>query len=98
VTSPNKKRHRLTVIQKVDDFDKNAIRQKVHSFWLNRQIPTVLKMLMAVNEDESLPNFKHTSLYILLKSMNFVYEKKKKIVHSSKGMTLYRGGEDIWRV
>jgi len=78
VTSPNKKKHRLTITQKVDDFDRNAIRQKIHSFWLNRQIPTVLKMLTAVNEDESLPNFKRTSFHILLKSMNFVYEKKRR--------------------
>ncbi|CAI6359626.1 unnamed protein product [Macrosiphum euphorbiae] len=76
VTSPNKKKRRLTVDEKVDDFDKNAIRQKVHSFWIKREIPTLSKMFMAVNEDESLPDFKRSSFHKLLRSMNFVYQKK----------------------
>ena len=95
VTSPNKKKRRLTVDEKVDDFDKNAIRQKVHSFWLKHEISTFSKMFMSVNEDESLPNFKRSSFHKLLRSMNFVYKKKTGIMHSSKGMILYRGGEDI---
>jgi hypothetical protein len=78
VTSPNKKKCRLDVTKKVDDFDKNAIRQKVHSFWLNRNIPTLTKILTAVNEDNSLPNFKRSTFHKMLKSMNFVYQKKKK--------------------
>jgi len=76
MTSPNKKKRRLTVDEKKDDFDKNAIRQKVHSFWLKREIPTLSKMFMAVNEDECLPNFKRSSFHTLLRSMNFVYQKK----------------------
>lgn len=78
VTSPNKKKCRLDVTKKVDDFDKNAIRQKVHSFWLNRNIPTLSKILTAVNEDNSLPNFKRSTFHKMLKSMNFVYQKKKR--------------------
>lgn len=62
--------------QKIDDFDKNALRRKVHSFWLKRQIPTLNKILTAVNDDDSLPNFKRTSLYKILKSLNFKYVKK----------------------
>jgi len=38
VSSPNKKKIRKTVIDKTEDFDQNAIRQKVHNFWFNRQI------------------------------------------------------------
>ncbi|KAE9522741.1 hypothetical protein AGLY_016850 [Aphis glycines] len=55
VSSPNKKKVRPTIIDKVDDFDKNAIRQKIHSFWFNREVPTISKMLAAINEDETLP-------------------------------------------
>jgi len=33
---------------------------------------------MAVNEDESLPNFKRSSFHKLLRSMNFVYKKKQR--------------------
>lgn len=78
VSSPNKKKLRFTILDKVDDFDKNAIRRKIHSFWLNREVPTVTKMLVAINEDETLPNLKRSSFQKLLKDMQFVYFKKSR--------------------
>ncbi|CAI6358016.1 unnamed protein product [Macrosiphum euphorbiae] len=57
VTSPNKTKIRPKVTDKVDEFDQNAIRQKVHQFWHNHQIPTLNKISTAVNEDDSLPRF-----------------------------------------
>lgn len=60
VTSPNRKRNRPGVVNKIDDFDKNAIRRKVHSFWLIKDLPTIAKLLIAINEDKSLPNIKET--------------------------------------
>lgn len=60
----------------MDDFDKNTIRQKVHSFWFNHEIPTLLKILTAVNEDETLPNFKRLIFQKVLKDLKFVYVKK----------------------
>lgn len=56
------------VVDKIDDFDKKAIQRKVHSFWLSREIPTLSKILTAINEDETMPNIKETSLRIVLKS------------------------------
>jgi len=38
VTSPNKTRVKPTILQKVDEFDKNAIRQKIHDFWRKREV------------------------------------------------------------
>jgi hypothetical protein len=58
VTSPNKKRIKESLFDKIDDLDRNGLRQKVHSFWLRRELPTIDKILFAVNEDPSLPNFK----------------------------------------
>lgn len=52
VSSPNKKKIRPIIIEKVNNFDKNAIRQKIHSFWFNREVPTIAKMLTAINEDD----------------------------------------------
>lgn len=78
VSSPNKKKIRKTVIDKTEDFDKNAIIQKVHNFWFNRQIPTLNKILVAVNDDDNLPNFSKTSLRRILKHLNFEYIKKKR--------------------
>lgn len=61
VSQPNKKRVKPTIIQKVDKFDKNSIRQKIHDFWRRREVPTVKKMLIAINEDEKLPDLKRSS-------------------------------------
>jgi len=68
VTSPNRKRNRPGVLDNIDDFDKNAIRRKVHSFWLNKELPTLAKVLNSINEDNTLPNMKVTSLRKVLKS------------------------------
>eukprot|EP00102_Acyrthosiphon_pisum_P012353 XP_008181464.1 PREDICTED: uncharacterized protein LOC103308939 [Acyrthosiphon pisum] len=78
VSSPNKKKVRPTILQKVDEFDKNAIRQKIHNFWRNREVPTIPKMLIAINEDDSLPNLKRTSFQLILKDLQFEYVKKNR--------------------
>ena len=78
VTSPNKTKIRPKVTDKVDEFDQNAIRQKVHQFWHNYQIPTLNKILTAVNEDDSLPSFSKMSLYRVLKHLNFEYVRKSR--------------------
>lgn len=74
--SLNKIKIRATVTEKVDNFEKDAVRQKVYYFWFWRQIPTLNKILVSVNEDPDLPNFSRISLYRLLKSMNFNYNKR----------------------
>jgi len=78
VSSPNKTKIRPTVTEKVDDFDQNAIRQKVHEFWHRREIPTLKKILTTVNEDSTLPDFSETTLRRLLKHLNFEYVRKSR--------------------
>jgi len=78
VSSPNKTKIRPTVTEKVDDFDQDAIRKKVHEFWHRREIPTLKKILTAVNKDTTLPNFSETSLRRLLKHLNFEYVRKSR--------------------
>jgi len=78
VSSPSKERIRPTIVQKIDEFDKNAIRQKIHNFWRNREVPTIKKMLVAINEDETLPNMKRTSFQAVLKDLQFEYLKKNR--------------------
>jgi hypothetical protein len=77
VLSPNKKRVKPTILEKVDEFDKNAIRQKIHDFWRKREVPTVPKMLIANNENEMLPDLKRSSFQKILKDLQFEYVKKK---------------------
>lgn len=52
--SPNKTKIRATFKVKVDDFERNVIRRKVHDFWFRKEIPTLNKILMAVNENPDL--------------------------------------------
>ena len=76
VSSPNKRKNRQKIAEKIDEFDKYAIRRKIHQFWHNRDLPTLDKVLVAINEEEDLPNFSRTSLFRLMKSMDFVYVKR----------------------
>jgi len=78
ITSPNKRRIKSSIFDKVDDLDRKGLRQKIHSFWLRRELPTIDKILIAVNEDSSLPNFKRSTLYTIIKKLDFVFEKRKR--------------------
>jgi len=78
ISSPIMKKNRTKIIEVIDDFYKNAIRQKVHSFWQNRDPPTLDKIVNSVSEDNSLPTLKRTTMYNLLKDLNFVYTKRNR--------------------
>ncbi|CAI6376480.1 unnamed protein product [Macrosiphum euphorbiae] len=78
VTSPNTKRAKTSLFNKIDDLDRNGLRRKVHSIWLRRELPTIDKILFEVNEDPSLPNFKRTTLYNIIKKLDFVFTKRKR--------------------
>lgn len=76
VSSPNKTRTCKNITTKINDFYKEAIRKKVHQFWINRKLPTVNEIHVAINNDESLPNFSRTTLFRVLKSLQFEYVKR----------------------
>lgn len=59
----------------VDEFFKNAIRRMVHSFFLNKQIPTLGKVLQAITDDPDLPTISRDKLWKVLHELNFKYEK-----------------------
>nr|CAI5848405.1 unnamed protein product [Callosobruchus analis] len=46
----------------LDDSDKKMMRNKVHSFYFQKIIPTLDKVLVEINEDQSLPNIKRDKL------------------------------------
>ncbi|EZA49329.1 hypothetical protein X777_12359 [Ooceraea biroi] len=73
VTSPNKKKRRLSFKEKIDECDKNAIRRKVHEFYMKEELPTLQKVLQAVNDDENLPNYKRSTFHLLLKELQFTF-------------------------
>lgn len=77
-SSPNMTKNRPTILHKINESDKNAIRKKIHDFWRNREIPTITKMLTAINEDQTLPNIKRSSFQRVLKDLQFEYVKKNR--------------------
>ena len=48
VASPIKKRSKKCLFDKIDDLDRNALRQKLHSFWLKKELPTLTPHASAV--------------------------------------------------
>jgi len=73
VVSPNRKRVRISFKDTFDEFDRNAVRQHVHSFWHNKTIPTLSKIYTSAKNDNSLPHISQTNLYHLLKLLDFEY-------------------------
>ncbi|KAE9525286.1 hypothetical protein AGLY_014354 [Aphis glycines] len=71
VSQPNKTKNRPKIVNKIDEFDKNAIRLKIHDFWRNREVPIISKILIAINEDPMLPNLNQRSLVKVLKNLKF---------------------------
>jgi transposase len=55
-----------------------GVRRTVHSFFFENIPPTLNRLLPKVNQDENLPNFTRSTMYRLLKDMNFVYAKRDK--------------------
>lgn len=64
--SPNKQKIRARINEKIDDFHKNAIRQKIHGFWLRNEIPTLKKIVQVLSDDPYLPTIPRTSLQRIL--------------------------------
>lgn len=91
-SEPKTNQNRTNIIDSVDEFDKNAIRRKVHQYFFRSELPTIDKVLRDVNEDNDLPNFKKTTFYKLLKSLNFNYEKRGR-----SSMLIEKDEIVIWR-
>ncbi|XP_068625066.1 uncharacterized protein [Battus philenor] len=75
VSPPKKKKPIATVFSTTDSSTKSALRSIVHQFFLRNEIPTLDKILQAVNNDEIGP-FKRTTLHKLLRSIGFKFFKR----------------------
>lgn len=94
MTSPNRKSIRAGVVEKLDDFDKNGIRRKRHLFWQNRELPTIAKVLTAINEDGTWPSLKKISLKKVLKSLHFKFTKLQRNIIYKQRREIYLAGEE----
>ncbi|XP_067131417.1 uncharacterized protein [Centruroides vittatus] len=78
VITPSKTRKRTQLVDKYDEFTKCAIRGKVHNFYFLNELPTADKVLQAVNDDPDLPDFTRSTIYNLLKLLNFKYTNRNR--------------------
>ncbi|CAG4925316.1 unnamed protein product [Colias eurytheme] len=69
ISSPVTTKPRPTFSDKIDDFTKSAIRKKVHAFFIKGELPTLNKVLSAINEDDTLPNFKRSTFQKIIKHL-----------------------------
>ena len=54
-----------------DERVKFAVRQIVHSFFFKNELPTLDKILAEIKDHSDLPNISRSSLYKLMKMINF---------------------------
>ncbi|CAK1548228.1 unnamed protein product [Leptosia nina] len=71
VTTPNRSKPKYDIVGTLDDFILSAIRRKVNEFYLNKEHPTLDQITHAINNDDSLPSFSRSTVYKILKKLNF---------------------------
>jgi transposase len=73
VSAPKASTGRKKIV--IDEDFKITIRRKVHNFYFDKEIPTLDKILSAINADDTIPNIKRDKLWKVLKELNFSFEK-----------------------
>lgn len=83
LSSPGKKRSRLSAVDEIEDFDFSIIRRLIEKFYLELKIvPTLRKLLVKLREDVYFP-FSRETLRKMLKANGFGWRKcqnKRKIL------------------
>ncbi|KAI4464852.1 sterol regulatory element-binding protein cleavage-activating protein [Holotrichia oblita] len=70
---PKKITGRPSLLKFFDETSRTAIRQIVHNMFRQNEPPTLDKVLVQVKNNEDLPNMSRSTLYLLMKQMNFNY-------------------------
>lgn len=71
VSSPKKCKKRQSLSDTFDDDVKYFVRRKVHSFFYKNEAPTLDKLWNEIKDDPEIPNMSRSTLYKLLKNINF---------------------------
>lgn len=76
----------------VDNFNRDIIRRQVHSLYLNKEIPTLDKVMTVIAEVDTIPKFGRNTLWKLLKEIGFKYEshKKRKFLNETEEIICWR--------
>lgn len=77
-SAPKTNKTLVNRIDLVSDFEKNIIRRKVHQFFFTNELPTRDNILMEVNNDPDIPNFKTLTFHKLLMKLNLKYQKRER--------------------
>ncbi|XP_056648364.1 uncharacterized protein LOC130452887 isoform X2 [Diorhabda sublineata] len=76
VVSPKHSGGRPGLVKTFDETSKNIIRRIVHGFFFKNDIPTLNKILNEIKKNTDLQNVSRSSLYKLMKEINFRYLKR----------------------
>lgn len=83
LSSPGKKRARLSAVEKIENFDFGIVRRTVEKFYLElKVVPTLKKLLQKLRSDINFP-FSRETLRCMLKANGFYWRKcqnKRKIL------------------
>lgn len=71
ISPPLKRTGRKSLLSTFDDTVKYMIRRTVHSFFYDGELPTLNKILKRIKEDENIPEMSRSTLYKLMKILNF---------------------------
>ncbi|VEN64117.1 unnamed protein product [Callosobruchus maculatus] len=93
LATPGAKRPRLTIEDKIDDFDFRVVRRTIEEFYIEKKIvPTCAKLLVAIREKIDFP-YSAKSLNRLLKKHGFRWKKcgnKRKILIEKHSIVHWR--------
>lgn len=92
VSTPIRSTPKHKIIENLDEFTLSAIRRKIHQFYFNNDLPTVDKVMTAINNDSDLPSFSRSTTYTILKKLKFKYMKRAR-----RSILLDRPDLMVWR-
>lgn len=74
LSTPNKKRKRVSPVTEIDDFDAAAIRNHIYAYYARGEYPTLKKLAISL-KDSGLFEGSPPSLSKILKKIGFAYKK-----------------------
>ncbi|XP_063897313.1 uncharacterized protein LOC135118660 [Helicoverpa armigera] len=93
ISTPGKKRIRITGKIEIDDFDLGVIRRKVHEFYtIKKEIPTIPKLLNILRQEINFTASRET-LRKVLRKIGFRYKKTQ----SNRKVLIERNDISAWR-
>jgi len=73
VETPSRKINITKIYDTTADLIRNSIRQRIHTFWVRREVPTFHKIFKVIKNDPDFPNITQSSFKSALKDLNIEY-------------------------